>query len=195
MTDKILEFVRTVWKDPTVQSAHTTLNFLSGVSGCFWLVSWLVGQWALLIHDVLIAELADCFAILYNGVLAVAFACVMALSVNGAGLQNLLWHQALGFIFVYFVLTAAYADPATKEIDDYSILGYLAGLGAYLAFTLHPSIVDEPWIKSAYGVVVWMAKGWVGKLLTAYAAYKMIHIAVRKLRERFNPNPPIRIRQ
>lgn len=178
-----------------MQSAASAVGFLSGVSGCFWLLSWLIGHWALLIHDFLISELADCFAIVYNAALAVAFSAVIALSVAAAGPQGRWWHQALGFIFVYFALSAVYSDPATQEVDDYSVLGYLAGLGAYLAFCLYPSVLDEPWIVSSHRFVVWMATGWVGKLLSVFAAWKVAHWAWRALRESINRKPPIRVRR
>jgi len=195
LIESFFELARDAWRSPELQAAASTLQFLSGVSGCFWLLSWIVGHWALLIHDILIAELADCFAILYNGALAIAFSAVIALSVAASGPQGLRWHQALGFVFVYFVLTAAYSDPASAEIDDYSVLGYLAGLGAYLWFAISPRTLDQPWIAKSHQVVVWMATGWVGALLSGYAGFTLVRIIWKGFRDWISPHPRIRVRR
>lgn len=159
------------------------------------------------LHDMVFEEFGELLAVLYNVVLAALFAAVLflpALQVPG----ELLWRKACGFLFLYLSLGAAYADPATHEINPYGRPGYAAGLCAYLAFSAAPSLLDRPELVTFYLLLEWAANGWIGWSLTLLMAiriaWRLLSSGLRGLLVALAPalwalgllrHPPIRVRR
>jgi len=155
------------------RQAHPSLDvlwFLGALSGDFWFLSALLGRVVLVVHDALDESLGALLAVAYNIALAVAFSAALASSIiiERAGSDYFYHYQAAGFAFAYVVLGAVYAERS-GEISEYAILGYAAGLVAYLAFCIHSSLVHLPWAGRLYVVMRWAVHGWPGKVSAAFS--------------------------
>lgn len=150
---------------------HPTFDvavYLSAFSGDFWFLSRFLGYLVLQIHDAMDESLGALLAVAYNIVLGVAFSAVLVLGIfrEKGGSPYFYHYEAAGFAFAYVVLGATYAERS-GEISEYAILGYAAGLIAYLAFCVHGSLVGGAWAMSLYSTVSWVVHGWVGKVTAA----------------------------
>lgn len=153
---------------PGARPALEGCAFLLAVSGAFWFLSGLLGRAALALHDALDHSLAVLFAVSYNLALAVLFGAVMAAAVfrAGEGSALMLAYQAAGFLLVYLVLSAAYAD-AQGAVDEYAAAGYAAGLTAFLAGCVSTAWLSWPAVRQAEAWTVWAWSRWPGKAVAA----------------------------
>lgn len=158
---------------PGVKPAYEILLFLISISGSFWLLSRLFGWVALKIHDSLDRSLAVLFAVVYNIVLALLFSSVLYLGIMAekGDTRSFMLYQVCGFVYVYILLGAVYADRRTGEIDEYGILGFIGGLVSYLAFAVHPALLGNRPTVLAYEALQAMKEGWVGRVVSAYFLY------------------------
>ena len=170
---------------PGARPAYDVLAFLFGVSGAFWFLSRLMSYAALKIHDNLDHSLAVLFAVAYNAVLALLFASVMfyAILAEKGGSPSYLLYQFSGFVFLYVILGAAYADKDTGRVNEYGILGYAAGLIGYLILAVRREWASHPLVQTAHGVISWMLQGWTSRLMVAYALYEIGRRAWHAARE------------
>jgi len=156
---------------PGVRPAVQGVTFVSGTSGAFWFLSHVCGIAALKIHDALDYSLAVVFAVFYNAGLAVLFGGVMAAAVVkvSAGGEWLMAYEAAGFIFCYFVLGMAYLNKDGK-LDDYTVVGYFAGLITFVAGCVHASLLAHPVLATAHETVSFVLRHPLGKVVLALFA-------------------------
>jgi hypothetical protein len=149
-----------------VRPVFQAVTFLSGTSGAFWFISHVCGLVAVKVHAWLDYSLAVVFAVFYNAGLAVLFGGVMAAAVVkvSAGGDWLMAYEAGGFIFTYFVLGMAYLSSEGK-LDDYTVVGYFAGLATFVAGCVHQSLLAHPALATAHETVSWIVSHALGKTL------------------------------
>ena len=99
------------------------------------------------------------------------------------GTDDMLAYQAAGFVWVYLVLSAAYSD-ATGVVDEYSAVGYVAGLVAYLGCCVHSSWLNSRALEYVYGGVGWALSPGPQRYLGAAGAAQGIFFALRGVRRR-----------
>jgi len=165
MTRAILLWEHTL-ATPVLGPMIKAFMFLGGTSGSFWFLSHVLGVIATKIHDGLDYSLAVVFAVFYNAGLAVLFGGVMAAALikTFAANEAFMAYEAGGFIFVYLVLGSAYLDSEGR-LNDYTIVGYFAGLAAFVACCVHQSLLAHPALADAHAAVHWVSHHPAGKAL------------------------------
>ncbi|MBI3552827.1 MAG: hypothetical protein HY077_09935 [Elusimicrobia bacterium] len=182
LTQAILLWER-VMADPSAGPAISALLFLTGMSGAFWFISKLLGILALQVHDILHEDFAALFALSYNTVLASLFGGVMGLAVfrKGEGPFLLAW-QAAGFVFVYMVLSANYAN-SRGEVDPHTGGGYAGGIAAYFLVCLFPHWLSaHPVLVRAHEAVTWTVHSPAGKIMLAVSVIQGVLYGLRAVR-------------
>lgn len=170
---------------PRVRPAVEALVFLITTSGAFWFMSRALSFFALKIYSILDHSLGVLFAVGYNALLAVMFSGVMALAIfkKTKGTDDVLAYQAAGFVFVYLALSAAYSD-AQGVVDEYSSVGYVAGLLAYLGFCVHTSWLGAKWLDWAYDGLAWARSPGPQRWILAAGVANGLLFAARSVRRR-----------
>lgn len=175
---------------PGAAATKEVLRFLIAISSSFWFLSRVFGWAALQVHDNLDYSLAVLFAVFYNIALALLFASVMAAAIYSEkhGAPTYWRYQAGGFIVVYFVLSMVYMDREGK-LDDYGLLGYAAGLVAFLVLILRPRWTLNPVTAHTRLAMDWLSQGWPGRIVTAIFVYELcrraLRVVINPLREPF----------
>lgn len=198
-----------LWRTPECRRLAATAGWLSAVSAGFWLLAKLVGAMLEVFSELFFEELWDALATVYNVVLAVLFsATLFAAASRGAQAGELYLRRAIGFVILYLVLGASYADPREGDIDEHARPGWAMGLVSYFFFAAVPSLTDQPRLYGLIDLVKAVADSWVGAASTALVALTLAYRFGRYgLRTMFNTlapvlfffgvlkHPPIRVRK
>jgi hypothetical protein len=167
LIESIVQIATAFWQHPGVRDAARAFFYLSSVSTVFWMLARCSAVFVYLVHGMLLDEFGTLLAVIFNILLAVAFAGMMFLSaVLGNGPGVLVWREAYGFLFLYLALGAAYMDQSSQDINAYSWPGYVVGLAAYLLFACFPGLLDHREFIDVYRAIAALGMGWFGWLLT-----------------------------
>lgn len=199
-----------LWRSPECRRLAGIVSWLSAVSAGFWLLAKLMGAVVEVFSELFFEELWTALATVYNVVLAVFFSATLfaAASRGAEGDGELHLRRGIGFIIVYLVLSASYADPKEGVIDEHARPGWAMGLVSYLFFAAVPRLTDQPRLYALIDLTKTVSESWVGLASTALVALTLSYRFARYgLRTMFNTlapalfflgvlkHPPIRVRK
>ncbi len=206
--EELLQAAVVVWRSPECRRLVDIIVWLSSVTGGFWLLARAMGAAVEIFAELFWESLWGAFATLYNIALAVFFAAILfASATKGAPAGDLYWREACGFVVLYLALSAAYTDPRTNGIDEYSRPGFATALVAYMFFAAVPSLVAHPVLYDLIALMKAVADSWVGTASTALVVVGIVvslsRRGLRAMFARLSPflwfigalkHPPIRVR-
>jgi hypothetical protein len=198
-----------LWRTPECRRFVASAAWLSAVSAGFWLLAKLVGAILEVFSELFFEELWDALATIYNVVLAVLFsATLFAAASRGAEAGELFLRRAIGFVIVYLVLSASYADPREGDIDEHARPGWAMGLVSYFFFAAVPSLTAQPRLYELIDLVKAVSDSWVGaasaSLVALTLAYRFGRYGLRTMFNTLAPalfyigvlkHPPVRVRK
>jgi hypothetical protein len=182
-----------LWRTPECRRFVASAAWLSAVSAGFWLLAKLVGAILEVFSELFFEELWDALATVYNVVLAVLFsATIFAAASRGAEAGELYLRRAIGFVIVYLVLSASYADPQEGEIAEHARPGWAMGLVSYFFFAAVPSLTAQPRLYELIDLVKAVSDSWVGAASAALVTLTLLYRFGRYgLRTMFNTLGPV----
>lgn len=199
-----------LWRSPECRRLVEVVAWLSAVSAGFWLLAKLMGAVVELFSELFFEELWAALATVYNVVLAVCFsAALFAAASRGAeDAGELYLRRAIGFVIVYLVLSASYADPKDGVIDEHARPGWAMGLVSYFFFAAVPRLTEQPRLYALIDLTKVVSDSWVGAASAALVAltlsYRFARYGLRAMFKTLAPalwavgvleHPPIRVRK
>jgi len=174
---------------PGFHSAASYVWPLLALSGCFWMASWVLRHVSSAFKKAAVRRI---FVVLYTVVLAVPFCSLIALFMILHVPRGwvLLTREAWGVVFVYIVMGAAYADPATRKLREFCRPAYIVGMAAYLSFVFFPWLLINPATLSFHDSVMPVAQGWIGGLFFVLSLLQVFVEIVQRIKQGRAPRSP-----
>lgn len=207
--EQLIPALQELWRTPECRRLVDIVVWLSAVSAGFWLLAKLMGAVVEVFSGLFFEELWTALATVYNVVLAVFFsATLFAAASRGVEAGELYVRRGVGFVIVYLVLSASYADPREGVIDEHARPGWAMGLLSYLFFAAVPSLTEQPRLYALIDLTKLVSDSWVGAasaaLVSATLAYRFARYGLRTMFNTLAPalwfvgvlkHPPIRVRK
>lgn len=208
--EQLLPALQELWRSPECRRLAGAAAWLSAVSAGFWLLAKLMGAVVEVFSELFFEELWAALATVYNVALALFFSATLFAAAS-RGMEaggELYLRRAIGFVIVYLVLSASYADPKEGVIDEHARPGWAMGLLSYFFFAAVPRLTDQPRLYALIDLMKAVSDSWVGAasaaLVSTLLAYRLARGGLRALFHTLAPSlwsigvlkhPPIRVRK